>query len=160
MISLFASFRLAVHSCRFSCRFAAATMLVFTGMVLTGCGSDAPFPMAQVAGTVTYDDGSLIPGDRITVTFMPQTPPIDKKTHPRSGYAVLDTKTGKFELATTSKYGDGLIRGKHKVIVVAVDKRDAQLPVVPFPYFSSKDTTLEIDTADSPFKIEIPRPKS
>ncbi len=137
----------------------ATTLLVLT-LVMTGCGPSKPFPMTQVTGTVTYDDGTLIPGDRIVVTFVPQTPPVDKKTYPRSGNAVVDTKTGKFDIVTTSKYGDGLIRGKHKVFVVSVDKKDRQLPVVPFPYFSGKDTPIEIDTEESPLKIEIPRPKS
>ncbi len=133
---------------------------VATLLVLTGCGSDSPFPMTQVTGTVTYDDGTLIPGDRVTVTFVPQTAPLDKRTHPRSGFAVVDPQTGELDVVTTVKYGDGIIRGKHKVFVVSVDMRDRELPVVPFPYNSSQETPVEIDTEEGPIKIEIPRPKS
>jgi hypothetical protein len=115
--------------------------------------------MVQIEGTVTYEDGSPIPGDRVTVTFIPQVPPVDERTHPRSAYAVVDRQTGAIGAVTTSRYGDGLIRGKHKVTVVSVDNRDRQLPVIPAKYSNSKMTPLEFDTAESPLKLLIPRPQ-
>ena len=133
-------------------------LIAALAMATEGCGPSGPFPMVQVTGTATYDDGSPIPGDRVTVTFVPQTKPVDAKTHPRSGFAVLDETTGAFDVCTTSRYGDGLIRGKHKVFIVSVDENESQLPVVPRSYTDPRNTPLEIDTADSPLKIEIPRP--
>ncbi len=129
-------------------------------LTLAGCGSDSPFPMTQITGTVTYEDGTIIPGDRVVATFVPKADPLNKKTHPRSAFAVVDPETGELAVATTIKYGDGVIRGKHKVFIVAVDNRDRQLPHVPFPYNDSKKTPIEIDTENGPLKITIPRPKS
>ena len=125
-----------------------------------GCGPSTPFPMVKITGTVLYDDGSPIPGDRVTVTFVPQVLPADPKTHPRSAFAVLDNETGEIGVVTTVKYGDGLIRGKHKVYVNSVDKQNYQLPVVPSSYTNVKETPIEIDTADSLIEIKIPRPNS
>lgn len=123
-----------------------------------GCGSTAPFPMTRVTGTVTYDDGTAIPGNRVTVTFIPQVPPVDERTHPRSAYATVDPETGELGAVTTSKYDDGLIRGEHKVTIVAVDQRDNLLPSVDSIYSSEKTTPLLIHTDDSPLEIKIPKP--
>ena len=68
------------------------------------------------------------------------------------------TSTTTKKVTGVAVYGDGLIRGKHKVFVVSVDNKDQQLPVVPFPYNSGQDTPIEIDTNDSPLRILIPRP--
>lgn len=138
---------------------ALALLAVAGGVVVSGCGPGTPFPMDKVSGSVTYDDGSLIPGDRIVLTFVPQTEALDAKTHPRNGFAVVDKATGNFSVVTTSDYGDGLIRGIHKVFVTSVDARDQPLAVIPPRFSSPQNTPLEIDTADTPLKIEIPRPK-
>ena len=41
---------------------------------LCGCGGSDPFPYVKVKGTITYDDGSLIPADRIELRFISQAP--------------------------------------------------------------------------------------
>jgi hypothetical protein len=47
---------------------------------LAGCGGSQPFSTVPVSGKVMYEDGSLIPAPQIQVMFVPQVPPVDKKT--------------------------------------------------------------------------------
>jgi hypothetical protein len=84
----------------------------------TGCGG-APFAMAPVGGTLSYDDGSKVPGDRIVVTFVPQGIEAQGKAAAGAGRVEVDPATGQFETATTWKPRDGVLIGKHKVMVEA-----------------------------------------
>ena len=63
-----------------------------------GCGSQEPFAMQKVSGKITYDDGTLIPseGNYLRLTFYPQTPSLDSKTHPRPATAEVNLKDGTF----------------------------------------------------------------
>ena len=96
-----------------------ATRMLLAGAALAvGCGQSAPYAMVKVSGSVTYDDGSPIPAEQIQLRFDSLEPPIDAKTHPRPGMASAGPD-GRFSVVTTNKYGDGLIRGKHKLKVSA-----------------------------------------
>ena len=77
----------------------------------------APYACEKVSGKVAYEDGSLIPAERIRIVFVSQKPPIDPKTGPRNGAADADPQTGKFDFATTYTHGDGIISGEHKVFL-------------------------------------------
>src|SRR5688500_10145254 len=72
-----------------------------------GCSSGSPYDMVDVAGTVKYEDGSLIPADSILVKFSPQAAPLDPKTHPRPAIASVNVSDGTFAFATTHKHADG-----------------------------------------------------
>ena len=110
--------------------------------------------MTKVSGSVAYDDGSPIPADQIQLRFDSLEEPIDAKTHPRPGMATTGPD-GTFSVVTTNKYGDGLIRGKHKVKVSATTASGE--PLVPVIY-NGMDSPLEVDSADAPFEIRVPRP--
>ena len=58
-------------------------------LLLAGCGSSDPFAYVQVSGKVIYDDGSRIPVDQLVLTFIPQGAPLDAKTYPRPGVAMV-----------------------------------------------------------------------
>lgn len=76
--------------------------------------------------------------------------------HPLVGAAYL-SKDGVFGTPTSHKPGDGLVPGKHKVAIqYATDENGNSL--VPREYTTIATTPLEIDTADSPFEIVIPKP--
>src|SRR5687768_10709482 len=81
-----------------------------------GCGSKEPFSHAKVKGSVKYEDGSPIQAHRVKVTFYPQAPPKDEKTHARFGVAFLQPD-GTFSDVTSHKAGDGIVVGEHKVTV-------------------------------------------
>jgi hypothetical protein len=127
-------------------------------MLLSGC-SDEPFDYVNVAGKVTYEDGSLIPAERIQVTFLSQSGPLDAKTHPRPGLAEVNVADGTFDVVTSHKFGDGVVPGKHKVLVVAVDMNGSPLPVIPREYASARQTPHEVDTADTPFHFKVRKPE-
>ena len=134
--------------------FAATLMFAMAG----GCGGDTPWSPVDVTGKVTYEDGSLIPVQSMKLYFAPQTPPKDKKTFPRQGSVGVNVADGSFSNVTTYQYGDGLIPGKHKVLVVAYDGGRDLSPKVPRAYSSVTTTPLEIDTANSPLEIKIRKP--
>jgi len=131
-------------------------LLIAALVALCGCGASDPFDYVEVSGKVTYEDGSLIPGDRIEVEFAPLAEAVDKKTHARHGIANMNDD-GSFDSVTSYKHGDGLVRGRHKVAVRSY--KDLNLTgAVPEEYTSPETSPLEVDTADAPFELKIPKP--
>lgn len=124
--------------------------------LLAGCGGD-PFPYDKVSGTIRYEDGTPIPASRLVVTLLPQGEALDKKTHPRPGMVEV-RPDGTFDTVTTHTYGDGAIRGKHKMTIIAYDEQELPLEVVPEEYARGETTPLLLNTADSPWTIAIKRP--
>src|SRR5687767_8266144 len=93
----------------------ARTALVAVAM-LSGCGQTGPFQYVPVQGTIAYEDGGVIPAAGILLHFKSEdAQPVDGMM-PRPAQAQVDDK-GVFTCATSYKYGDGLIPGKHKVAI-------------------------------------------
>jgi len=133
-------------------------ILVIVGMTAAAGGCNgAPFPYDQVSGTIRYTDGEPIPCVRLLVTLVPQGGPIDAKTYPRPAQVIVHPD-GTFDLATTINYGDGAIRGRHKVTIVALDENEQPLGTVPPQYASEATTPLEFDTIQTPWEIIVERP--
>jgi hypothetical protein len=126
-------------------------------LLLAGCGGE-PFKHTPVSGKITYDDGTLIPID-LVLTFMPQAAPIDEKTHPRPGMAMVDKATGTFQSATTHMANDGLVRGKHKVTLATAGLTPLPTSVAPPEYTDLTKTPLEVDTAHLPFELKVRKPR-
>lgn len=131
---------------------AIAALLIAT----LGCSDAAPYSVVPVSGTVKYDDGSLIPANQIMLTFDPLAAPVDTKTHPRKGIGYVNVSDGTIEPITTYKYGDGVTQGKHRLLVIATDRNNQLL--VPKEYTSAHTTPLEVDTANLPLEIKVPKP--
>jgi len=125
--------------------------------VAAGCGSGGPFDYVKVSGKVAYEDGSPIPGG-VRLRFAALDAPAADSAVPRPAIANVNDQ-GEFDCVTSYKYGDGLIRGKHKVAIEAGGKPDAK-PRVPKEYLSIATTPLEVDTSDAPFDIKVPKPKA
>jgi hypothetical protein len=139
---------------------AAGLILAALGTVcFLGCSRSSPYDLVAVSGKVTYEDGSLIPADSIMLKFNPEAAPLDAKTHPRMGIAMVNVSDGSFEFATTHKHADGLVAGKHKVLVVAYGKDGQADEVVPQEYRHPATTPVEIDTDKLPFDIKVRKPK-
>ena len=134
-------------------------------LVCQGCQQE-PFDYVQVSGTVKYEDETLIPAARINVTFISQSDPVDPKTHPRPGTAAVNVEDGSFDTVTSHKYGDGIVVGRHKVLITAFDampegQRGHMLNpsnVIPPEYRAPNATPLEVDANDSPFTFRVRRP--
>lgn len=132
-----------------------AVWLYLACLLCTGCGSGSPFDYVPVSGKVTYEDGSPIPGGcRLVFTAM-EVEPVGT-AHARPGRANVNA-SGEFECVTSYKYGDGLIPGKHKVVILAGMDQEGKL-AVPKEYETVQTTPLVIDTADVPLDIKIPKP--
>jgi hypothetical protein len=125
-----------------------------------GCSRTQPYDIVRVSGTVKYEDGSLIPAERIMLKFEPEAAPMDAKTHPRMGFALVNVADGSFDSATTHKPADGLVKGKHKVLVVVYTKDGKTAAVIPKEYEHPTTTPVEIDTANQPIEIKVQKPKS
>ena len=128
-------------------------------LALSGCGAREPFDYVKVHGKVTYEDGSLIPVDPLVVRFYPQDKTPNGKEHPRPGMASVDKASGVFTSVTSHMVGDGLVRGKHKVTLSTPGPVPLSASVMPPEYGDMSLTPLEVDTADSPFELKVPKPR-
>ncbi|MBN2291326.1 MAG: hypothetical protein JXM70_02810 [Pirellulales bacterium] len=129
--------------------------LVVVVLMFAGCSGGEPFDYIKTSGKVTYEDGSLIPSERVVVTFLSQNGPRDSGAHPRPGIAEVDVKTGAFDCVTSHNYGDGIVPGKHKVTVRPLGARSAG--AVPTAYTAVQTTPLEVDADNGPFEFRIPK---
>jgi hypothetical protein len=149
---------------RFRVPLAVCTMLFVASLV--GCGSGEPFAYVPANGTVTYEDGTVIPAPHLRLTFVAVNPPTsgDEKVFAPKGKADVNnadgTNTdGHFDVVTSHLYGDGLLPGKHKVIIVPVDAKELPMEgVVPPEYRDAAKTPAEVDTAEQPLKIKVKKP--
>jgi hypothetical protein len=135
------------------------TFVLLSLLTLAGCGTREPFDYVKVHGKVSYDDGSLIPVDPLRLTFYPQDIPPKGKDYPRPGMAAVDKASGTFESVTSHQFGDGLVRGKHKVTIGAVGPTPVSPSILPPEYGDMRCTPLVVDTADSPFELKVRKPR-
>lgn len=115
-----------------------------------GCDSGGPFDYVPVEGVVSYDDGSPLPGT-FELQFVADAPP-QGAAHPRPA-RVSVAADGKFADVTSYKYGDGLIRGKHKVSFLYAGE------LVPNEYTSIATSPLIVEVTKSGQFLEIKVPK-
>lgn len=136
-------------------RLAVAGLVVL--VCLTGCGGSGPFEYIPVTGQITYEDGSVIPAKswRVIFTALDHN---DPNVRPRPATASIDPATGKFDSATSYKYGDGLVPGKHRVALAALDASGKELKLFPKEYGDTRESPLIIDTANLPLEIKVPKP--
>jgi len=128
----------------------------FALLLCLGCGSQGPFDYVAVQGSLAYEDGTPIPAGGIQLKFLAQDVEAIGDAHPRPAIANLDNQ-GEFQFATSYKYGDGLVPGKHRVAILkAKDSKGKSL--VPEEYASTSQSPLIIDTDDTPLVIKVPRP--
>ncbi len=119
-----------------------------------GC-SRQPYPCVKVSGKITYEDGSLIPTERMRLTFIPQVKPIDPKTKPKLGEAMVDVKTGTFASATTYVPNDGVIPGELRVLITCDRSRS---DLIGAEYADPQKSPLKVDTSQSPFTLKVAKP--
>jgi hypothetical protein len=125
---------------------------------LSGCGGGQPYKTVKISGKVTYDDGSLIQAEALTLIFSPQVKAVDAKTTAKDGTAMVNVADGTFSCASTYGYGDGVIPGKHKIAVQPMKGGVPAPGLVPANYMDPKKTPLE-RTIDSATTLELKVPK-
>jgi hypothetical protein len=149
-----------VHARSFFAHAVIVTGSALFTLLLGGCSNgDDPFSYAKVSGTVTYEDGSLIPANSMKVSFISETEAVGNK-FPKPGSALVDEKTGKFGCPSSHNPFDGLVRGKHKVLILAGAGGALPASLVPPEYADRNKTPLEADT-DKPdsFNLKVRKPK-
>lgn len=126
---------------------------------LVGCGDNGPFEYVPVSGKLTYEDGSLVTGAKnLRLGFISQEHQENLNQRPRPAKAPINLADGTFDHATSYKYADGLVPGKHLVVIVARGDRGGAAKVTKPEYTSAATSPLIVDTADAPFHIKIPKP--
>ena len=139
-----------------SLRFQLLTLAMIV-VALPGCNrSGSPFTSVPVSGKVTYDDGSTIPVQGMTIFFHSLEPPRDGM-HPRPAKAGVGPD-GTFKDVTTYKFADGLVLGKHKVSLVA-QKGDKLTKEIPRDNALPDKTPLVVEVTEAGQFIEIKVPK-
>lgn len=136
--------------------FSLALILGLSSML--GCGSDMPFDVVPVHGKVTYDDGSLIPADSMLVNFNPISSESKTKVAPPGGQTTVNVQDGTFTAVSSHRANDGLVIGRHKVVVVAFKKGpNGSVPseAVPAIYRNESSTPLEVEVESSNQPLEI-----
>lgn len=136
-------------------------LLVLTALPLAaGCGHGSPYSLVPITAKVTYDDGSVIPGEIVEVTFYPQVAPLDAKTYPRPATAPVSSSDGQAQRITTITTGDGVPLGKQKVTITSINGAGQPTGAVPPAYADAEQTPLEIEvtSAHQHFDLQVPRP--
>jgi hypothetical protein len=128
-------------------------VLVVLGLAMTlGCGH-GPFSAVPVSGKVTFRDGSLIKADRIVVTLVPQGAAASGKMAAPGARGDVNVADGTFAGLTTHKPMDGVVLGRHKVVVQPLKKgpggMDMPLNVIPARYTQPDKTPLEVEVKKS-----------
>lgn len=135
-----------------------ANVLACLLVVLVGCGRGEPFTYVPARGTVTYEDGSLIPLDHLVLAFHPEQEVRSGRAYPRRGSALVDSKTGTFSSVTSHTPGDGLIAGKYKVTLHQPSRLPLPSELVDGAYGDPLTTPLEIQGGRSMIELRIAKP--
>jgi hypothetical protein len=126
--------------------------------LLSGCGSGNGFSTTQPSGKITYEDGSLIPAAGMQLRLKSLASD-DPNVTPRTGMISVNVADGTFNGGMTYKPDDGVIAGKHKVGISLTGKPGQDIrKLVPKDYISAASTPVEVDTAELPWDIKIPKP--
>jgi hypothetical protein len=141
---------------RFTLDHALRLLMLVSTVCLGGCRDDNPFSQVPVSGRILYEDGSIIPAKAMRLVFSSEAPAVGNQ-HPRPASAFVNVSDGTFSEATTLTNGDGLVRGKHKV-VVDLTPLESQPNAVPEKYGRVTTTPLLVDTNNLPMDIRISKP--
>jgi len=118
-----------------------------------------PFDLVPIHGKVTFEDGSRIDAESILMTFNPvSTGAVGPMTAP-GAKAQVNVADGTFDAVSTRRPNDGIVPGRHKVVVVSLKKGHNGMPVatkvVPARYQKESTTPLEIEVSSADQLVEI-----
>ena len=125
----------------------------------SGCGSDVPYSIVPVHGTVTYEDGSNIKADLLMLAFEPADFERSEGKVPPAGQTEVDVSSGVFQSVSSYRPNDGLAVGRHRVLVAAFRAgkggRRIPLPAVPSHYTQASTTPIEVEITAPNQELEI-----
>jgi hypothetical protein len=136
-----------------------ASFLLLGFLPAVGCNSGTPFDVVPVHGKVTYEDGSRIDADSILVTFNPMRTGEKTNIAPPGGQTNVNVQDGTFSGVSSHRANDGVVVGKHKVVIVAFKKgangKTSPSDAVPAIYRQETTTPLEVDIESSNQFVEL-----
>lgn len=124
---------------------------------LAGC-NDGPFSYTPVSGKITYEDGELIPAATIKLTFVSLETPKDPNIRPRPASTGVNIKTGEFGSPTSVKAHDGIVAGRHRIVIDTWNDKGESNTLLDPEYNHPDNSPLVVDTADAPFDLKVRRP--
>jgi hypothetical protein len=117
-------------------------------------------PLAPVSGKLTYEDGGLIPGERIQIVFLPLVPEGETSDRDRPSIADVNVEKGTFKFASTYEEGDGVTVGMHRIMVTVLGPDGKLNGAVPGVFSNPKTTPLKIDIEDRKNWIHFQLPRA
>ena len=128
-------------------------------VLVVGCGKQQT-PIVPVSGTVTYDDGSVVPANQMEVKFLTPAKLIEEESFPPDATARVDTRDGHFPEVTTLQHGDGLGIGQHEVEVVRYGDEANPGDLTAQVYRGDKvwPSKVTVGPGKNEFMITIPKP--
>ena len=123
-----------------------------------GCREPRP-PMVPVSGKVTYENGDLIPANRLELRFLTPEDLVRQKNYPPFAVAVVDTRNGQFSDVTTWEHADGVIEGEHQVEPIRVGDEADPGGFRPKEYRGNRiwPNPVRVSPQNSEFHFTIPR---
>lgn len=132
---------------------------LFLTLTFVGCRNEMPFDLVPISGKVAYEDGGRIEAGSIVITFNPIDASADGGVTPPGAQAEANVEDGSFSSVTTRRPGDGVLMGRHKVVVLSFDPRADGRPVastaVPEQYRKIDTTPLAVEIAEANQFLEI-----
>lgn len=123
------------------------TLLCFTAAAaattLAGCGPSGPV-VVPVTGKVTFEDGSLLKGEILTITFTPAG--IGHVEGMASASGDISREDGTFKLMTGAK--EGATTGDYRVTITGMSSYAAQRRDVVAPEYGDFDDTPLKETVE------------
>ncbi len=139
-------------------RYGRAATALAAMVLLAGCARDRPETI-PVSGKVTYEDGSLVPANRMELRFLAQPEVVRAKDYPPAATARVDTRDGTFSEMTTWMHGDGVIPGEYEVEVVRYGSEEEPGGIKAVRYRGDRvwPNSVTVSAESNTFHVTIPR---
>lgn len=126
-------------------------------LILCGCGEREPFALVPLTGQVKFSKPTG--ADRIVIRFIPQEVANVGKAVPSAAEGQVDPATGACSGLTTYAPNDGVVVGRHKVVIIGLkmtpEGSEAPVATIPARYQQAKTTPLEFEATPSARTFEF-----
>lgn len=117
-----------------------------------------PFPLLEVQGQVSYEDGAALDCPDLFIAFHSSRQRLDSRTYPRTAHARVDPRTGGFRVVDDGRAFGGVVAGPHRVTLHVGPPGRMPAHVASEVYEDVRTTPLEIEVDGRPLRVQIQRP--
>ena len=129
---------------------------VICGALLFGEPADA-IAYRTVAGTVLYDDVSVIPSGPLMLELIPTRNAAEDRGE-RPAAFVVDGETGEFSGVMTYLRSNKARKMPYRAVLRAAEQTAVPVEIVPAPYGNPAATTARVNVMDRQLAIRVRRP--